>query len=268
MDIESDSGLILREEDGSCSGSFGPFVLKTALQPIFGRNRSGQLRLLGFEGLLRLFLNDAPYSPAEFFARIGADRRLAVDALCRRIHLVNASLEPAEDVLLFLNFDPSLYEDNRQIASQINGLKTDVAASRFSPARIVCEMTEQQIAKPDRMRYLIDNLREAGFKIAVDDYGADSSDARRVELVQPDIVKLDAHWVVRLMESQSGFAILQDAVERFHQDGASVIMEGLEQGFQIDLAWGAGADLIQGFALARPQLAPTNISQLFGQAPA
>ncbi len=126
----------------------------------------------------------------------------------------------------------------------------------------------QQIAKPDRMRYLIDNLREAGFKIAVDDYGADSSDARRVELVQPDIVKLDAHWVVRLMESQSGFAILQDAVERFHQDGASVIMEGLEQGFQIDLAWGAGADLIQGFALARPQLAPTNISQLFGQAPA
>lgn len=268
MTMDSDSSRILQEEDGSCSGSFGPFLLKTALQPIFGRNRSGQLRLRGFEGLLRLFLNDAPYSPAGFFARIGADRRLSVDALCRHIHLVNASLEPAEDVLLFLNFDPSLYEDNRQISAQVNGLKSDVAASRFSPARIVCEMTEQQIAQPDRMRYLIDNLKEAGFKIAVDDFGAESSDVRRVELVRPDIVKLDAHWVVRLMESQSGFAVLREAVNRFRKDGASVVIEGLEQGYQIDLAWGAGADLVQGFALARPQIAPTNISQLFGQAPA
>ncbi|MEX3012013.1 EAL domain-containing protein [Hoeflea sp. TYP-13] len=268
MAIASDSGRILLEEDGSCSGSFGPFVLRTALQPIFGRSRAGQLKLRGIEGLLRLFQNGRPYSPADFFARIGGNQHISVDALCRQIHLVNASLEPAENVLLFLNFNPSLYQDNRQIAFQINRLKTDVKASRFSPSRIVCEMTEQQITKPNRMVYLIDSLREAGFKIAVDDYGAESSDARRVDLVRPDIIKLDAHWVARLMDSQSGYAVLKDTVDRFRQDGATVVLEGLEKSFQIELAWGAGADLVQGFALARPQIAPTNFTGLFGNPPA
>ena len=253
------------DEDGSCSGSFGPFLLKTALQPIFGRHRDSRLRLRGIEGLLRLFLNDKPFATGEFFARIGTGQRNAVDALCRRLHLINASLETAEDVMLFLNFDPSLYGDNRQIAAQIQQLMTDVAASRFTPARIVCEMTEQQTVSSNRITYLTEGLRDAGFKIAIDDYGAVASDARRVELVRPEIVKLDARWVVRLMESESGFAVLKDAVGRFHQNGALIVMEGLEQGFQVELAWGAGADLVQGYALARPQLAPTDLSRTYAQ---
>ena len=212
--------------------------------------------------------NDEHYGTAEFFSRIGDSQRLSVDALCRRIHLVNASLETVDDVLLFLNFDPSLYQDNRQIAAQINTLVADVARSRFSPSLIVCEMTEQRLAESARMTYLTDGLREAGFKVAIDDYGADGSDARRVELVQPDIVKLDAKWVARLMDSQSGFALLRQTVDQFRRNGAAIVMEGLEEGFQVDLAWGAGADLIQGYALAHPQLAPTNISRLYDQTPA
>ncbi len=263
MPQDSNSVRHRQDEDGSSSGSFGPFVLKTALQPIFGRNRSGQVQLRGIEGLLRLFLNDQPFSTDDFFRRIGTGQRQPVDALCRRLHLINASLEPARDVLLFLNFNPSLYEDNRQIASQVQKLIADASESHFSPVRIVCEMTEQHTVGSNRITYLTEALRNAGFRIAIDDYGAAASDARRVEQVRPDIVKLDASWVVRLMESESGFAALKDTVERFHQSGASVVMEGLEKGFQVELAWGAGADLVQGFALARPQMAPTNLSEFF-----
>ena len=264
----SDSVQHRREADGSSSGSFGPFLLKTALQPIFGRNRGGHVRLRGIEGLLRLFLNDQPFSTGEFFQRLGSGQRQAVDTLCRRLHLINASLESSDDVLLFLNFDPSLYSDNRQIAAQIQKLVSDVAGSRFTPARIVCEMTEQHMIGSNRITYLTDGLRDAGFRIAIDDYGAAASDANRVEMVRPDIVKLDAAWAVRLMESPSGFAVLKKTVERFHRSGASIVMEGLEQGFQVELAWGAGADLVQGFALARPQMAPTNLTELFAPPPA
>ena len=252
-----------KDEDGSSSGSFGPFVLRTALQPIFSRDRQSQVQLKGVEGLLRLFLNEQTFSTNEFFRRIGTGPRQAVDALCRRLHLMNASLEPFKDVLLFLNFDPSLYGDNRQIAAQINQLTADVSQSRFTPARIVCEMTEQHMVGSNRITYLTEALRDAGFRIAIDDYGAVASDARRVDMVRPDIIKLDASWVVRLMESESGFGVLKDTVDRFHRNGASIVMEGLEKGFQVELAWGAGADLVQGFALARPQMAPTNLTELF-----
>lgn len=264
----SDSVQHRLEEDGSSSGSFGPFLLKTALQPIFGRNRSGLVRLRGIEGLLRLFLNGRPFSTGEFFRRIGSDQRQAVDTLCRRLHLANASLESSHDVLLFLNFDPSLYVDNRQIAAQIQQLVSDVADSRFTAARIVCEMTEQHMVGSNRITYLTEGLRDAGFRIAIDDYGSAASDANRVDMVRPDIVKLDATWALRLMESQSGFAVLKETVERFHRSGASIVMEGLEKEFQVELAWGAGADLVQGFALARPQVAPTNLTEHFASPPA
>ncbi|MEM9106130.1 MAG: EAL domain-containing protein, partial [Pseudomonadota bacterium] len=197
------------------------------------------------------------------FQRIGTGQRPSVDALCRRLHLMNASLERSKDVLLFLNVDPSLYKDNRQIAAQIQQLTTDVSESQFSPARIVCEMTEQHTVGSNRITYLTEALRDAGFRIAIDDYGAVASDARRVEQVRPDIIKLDAAWVVRLMESESGFATLKDTVGRFRRSGASVVLEGMEKAYQVELAWGAGADLVQGFALARPQMAPTNLSETF-----
>lgn len=259
----NDSGRILSEADGTCTGSFGPFVLKTALQPILGRDRSGVLVLRGLEGLLRLFVNDRPFGTAEFLARVGQTERVALDALCRQIHLINASAEPTGSALLFLNFDPGIYESNRQIAAQVSRLKADVGASGFSARDIVCEMTEQPILSLARMRYLIESLRESGFRIAVDDFGAESSDSHRVDQIRPEFIKLDAKWVARLMQSQSGFAALKDAVARFRQGGAAIVIEGLEQDFQVDLAWGAGADLIQGYALARPQLTPTNFSQLF-----
>ena len=263
MAESSANGRILSETDGSSTASFGPFVMKTALQPIIGRNRSGALVLRGLEGLLRLFFNGNAFSPAEFFTRIGDGERLNVDALCRRIHIANAALDPVNDSLLFLNFDPGVYESHRQVAFEVIRMKRDAATGGFSPRRIVCEMTEGHAGAPNRLVYLTENLREHGFKIAVDDFGTQSSDARRVKLIRPDIVKLDSVWVKRLMASQSGFSALKDAVDRFRQDGAQVVVEGLEEDYQVDLAWGAGADFVQGFALARPQLAPTRFSGIF-----
>ncbi|MCY6379578.1 EAL domain-containing protein [Hoeflea prorocentri] len=263
MTETSANGRILSEPDGSSTASFGPFVMKTALQPIIGRNRSGALVLRGLEGLLRLFFNGRPFSPADFFTRIGDSERINVDALCRRIHLANASLDPLKDILLFLNFDPGVYNDHRQIALEVARLKKDAATGSFPPRHIVCEMTERHAAAPNRLHYLTECLREHGFKIAVDDFGAKSSDAQRVKLLSPDIVKLDSAWVQRLMASQSGFSALKDAINRFRQDGALVVVEGMEENFQVELAWGAGADFVQGFALARPQLAPTRFSGIF-----
>ena len=263
MAKQQDSGRLLQEKNGSCTGSFGPFILQTALQPIFTRTRNAALSLCGFEGLLRLLLNGRPYRTADFFSRIGNSEKLSMDALCRRMHLANASVEPTDKALLFLNFNPSLYEDARMVVAQVNTFLRDVADSQFSAHRIVCEITEQQVSNTGLLPILIETLRESGFKIAVDDFGAKSSDVGRVELVRPDIIKLDADWVTQLMGSKEGFAVLKDTVSRFHQAGASVVVEGMEKGWQIDLAWRSGTDMVQGYALARPQIAPTNFVEIY-----
>ncbi len=267
MTKETDNGRILPESDGSFTASYGPFILKTALQPIFAQSQSGQPVLRGMEGLLRLFMNDRPFSPSEFFARIGMEEKPAVDGICRQIHLQNASLEPADDMLLFLNFDPGIYPDNRAALKQLNMFTKAATESRYSANQIVCELTEHQSTNAGSLVFLSSTLREHGFKIAVDDFGSDASDMRRIALLNPDIVKLDAAWSTRLMQSQSGFQALKDAVKRFQHSGASVVVEGLEKDWQLDLAWGAGANLVQGFILARPEIAPTNIVRKFDKTP-
>ena len=118
-------------------------------------------------------------------------------------------------------------------------------------------------SSPDLLTLLVETLRDASFRIAVDDFGAAESDSQRVDQIRPDIVKLDAEWVKRLMGSEAGFGTLTDGVARFHRKSAAVVMEGLEHDWQVELGWGAGADLIQGFALARPKLAPTNFCAQF-----
>lgn len=256
-------GRMVTEEDGSSTGAYGPFKLKTALQPIFERGGADGVRLHGFEALLRLSRDNEPFPTTDFFSRIGSKERLALDDFCRSMHLMNASLEKAGQLLLFLNVNPALYDGSRIVASQVSNLMRQVEKSQFSPRQIVCEITEHRTPSPGLLSLLVETLREHGFKIAVDDFGIDGSDSKRVTLIQPDIVKFDADWVTRLMGSETGFSSLKDTVAQFHQQGVLVVLEGLESGWQVDLGWGAGADLIQGYGLAHPQIAPTDFSNLY-----
>ena len=111
------------------------------------------------------------------------------------------------------------------------------------------------------------SLRESGFRIAVDDYGADDSDMARIRDLHPDIVKFDAQWIARLMDSGAGYALLTTMVSTFAEQGIRTVFEGIEESWQLELAEKSGAAMVQGFALARPELAPTNFSSAGEPAP-
>ncbi|TIM59960.1 MAG: EAL domain-containing protein, partial [Mesorhizobium sp.] len=91
-----------------------------------------------------------------------------------------------------------------------------------------------------------------------DAYGAEESDINRIKELRPDIVKFDANWIMQLMESGAGFALLTAMVASFEQQGIRTVFEGIEEGWQLELAEKSGASMVQGFALARPELAPTS----------
>ena len=103
--------------------------------------------------------------------------------------------------------------------------------------------------------------RSHGFRIAVDDYGAHDSDIERIRALKPDIVKFDAQWITRLMESGPGFALLHAMVTTFAEQGIATVFEGIEEGWQLELAERSGASMVQGYVLARPEIAPTSFAQ-------
>jgi EAL domain-containing protein (putative c-di-GMP-specific phosphodiesterase class I) len=257
---------IIREEDGTSTASWGPFALKSAFQPIFAFE-AGKLSVAAFEGLLRPFRDGEPLAPIAFLNSIPVAERLLVENLAHTLHLLNAARCLPAEAAIFVNFDPSVFIDHAVAETTIHDMRLTLAETGIGPHRVVCEVTEKETISQEALFALVAALRGSGFRVAVDDYGADNSDMGRITDLHPDIVKFDARWIKRLMDSGAGYALLTTMVSTFAEQGIRTVFEGIEESWQLELAEKSGAAMVQGFALARPELAPTSFSGASEPAP-
>ncbi len=96
------------------------------------------------------------------------------------------------------------------------------------------------------------DTKEQRLKIAIDDFGVGLSDMNLVDMYSPDIVKLDRELISdidTLPEKQENVKAL---ILEFHSRGILVVAEGVERKEEFDYLVGLGADLFQGYYLARP----------------
>lgn len=250
---------IVRQTDGTSTGVWGVFTLRSAFQPIFRFQPGGRLEVAAFEGLVRPFRGSEGMTPAAFFNAVAAADRMHVETLSRTLHLLNAGacLDPSAS--LFVNFDPSLFCEPAVARAALRDMRLVLHEAGIDPARIVCEVTEQRAAE-SALHMFVEALRDHGFRIAVDDYGAEESGIQRINALKPDIVKFDAHWITRLMSSGPGFALLEAMVSEFRSRGIVNLFEGIEEAWQLELAEKCGVDMVQGYVLARPEIAPTSFA--------
>lgn len=248
---------IIRQDDGISTGVWGLYTLKSAFQPIFAFH-NGKLSVAAFEGLIRPFRDGEPQSPGTFFNTCPAIDRLHIEALTRTLHLLNAGACLPQEASIFVNFDPSVFTTREISDSALREMRLVLHEAGIDPRRVVCEVTEQRTASEEVLYQFVEALRGNGFRIAVDDYGADDSDINRIKELRPDIVKFDAQWITHLMDSGAGFALLKTMVSSFEEQGIRTVFEGIEEGWQLDLAEQSGASMVQGYVLARPELAPTS----------
>lgn len=245
---------LVRRDDGLSEGVWAGHTLRSAFQPIF-RFNGGALEVTAYEGLLRPIRDGEPIAPMSFFANIPPLDRLHVETLTRTLHLLNAAACLDETASIFVNFNPSVFTERAISDIALRDMRLVLHEAGIDARRVVCEVTEQSSASGETLSQFTDALRANGFRIAVDDYGADDSDILRVTELKPDIVKFDAHWMSRLMDSGPGYALLATMVRTFEERGIETVLEGIEETWQIELAQRAGVSMLQGYALARPELA-------------
>lgn len=248
---------IARQDDDAWAATWAPFTLKSAFQPIF-QFEKGKLSVVAFEALLRPFRNGNPTSPMTFLGELPTAERIFVENLSHKIHLLNAVAYLPGDAEIFINFDPSIFIDHAVAVTAIREMRTTLAKTSVAPHRVVCELTERETVSEEILFALVDSLKANGFRIAIDDYGAEDSDMGRVRDLRPDIVKFDGGWVSRLMTSAPGLALLSTMVSTFAEQGIRTLFEGIEEGWQIELAEKTGVEMVQGFALARPEIVPAS----------
>ncbi|MDR6816525.1 EAL domain-containing protein (putative c-di-GMP-specific phosphodiesterase class I) [Neorhizobium sp. 2083] len=254
---------LVRSDNGSFSTIYGPFLLQSALQPIFRSTPDSGLEIEAFEGLLRASRDAEPVSPAEFFPLVSPVDMADVDSILRTIHILNTGRLNRARARIFVKFHPGLFRTPQEMRQEVDRIKVASHEAGLAPDRIVCEISERSGAADDIVVAFTEHMRAVGFRIAIDDYGARDSDLDRLKRIRPDYVKFEAAWVRDFLDNSAGLALLRVIVGQMLDDGIEPIFEGLEEVWQVDLCEELGVPLMQGYALARPELAPTTFNESF-----
>jgi len=116
------------------------------------------------------------------------------------------------------------------------------------------EVTESLLAHPDgpATRTLRD-LRNAGIKILIDDFGTGFSTLSYLHTMPCDQVKLDGSFVRSITDDSRLRAIVRRSIELAHDLGMTVVAECIEDEHQFEVLKSLGCDYGQGYYFARPQ---------------
>lgn len=128
-----------------------------------------------------------------------------------------------------------------------------VKAHNIEPCRIDLEITESAfIDASDLGIDKLDKLRELGFLISMDDFGAGVSSLNRLKEIPLDILKIDREFIVDSLENEKGSTIISSIISMAKNLKIETIAEGIETQEQYHLLKELGCDIGQGYFFSRP----------------
>ena len=212
-----------------------------AFQPIV---RATDGSVFGFEALLR---TEEPTLIRPYLVVDAAERLNALPQLGRKVRqLAAAAMSKAPvDAALFLNLHPLDLADEE--------LFDELAPLTQIASRVILEVTERAaIEEVDAVERRVSQLRERGFRIAVDDLGAGYAGLSSFALLEPEIVKFDVSLLRDIDQSPVKQKLVASMTTLCKDMGFLVVAEGIETPAERDCVVSLGCDLLQGFLFARP----------------
>ena len=135
----------------------------------------------------------------------------------------------------------------------VSKLVTGVQAEGGQPPWLELELTESmQLAEDPGLQARLRQLREAGFHLALDDFGAGYSSFSVLSRIYFDRLKIDRALVQAALQAPGRRAVTSSIIAMAHGLGLQVVAEGIETAEQRSLLRAQGCDLVQGFFVARP----------------
>ncbi len=231
--------------DGRIFVHFANLVLESVFLPITAVASS---RTHGHAAALRVFglSSGNPVSPdAVFVLPADDDEFVWVDRLVRTLHALSYLAHPVPGTLL-------LKVNRRHVMSvpSDHGLAFEAIlhACGLSPQQITLEIDADGLEDVDHFSRAIAAYRQRGYVIALSGFGRTSVDLSLLSTLHPDIVKFD-----RLLLASA--RPLEYLVDRIHDLGASVAIEGPGELHWQPFAGATRADLIQRFQPVDRQVA-------------
>lgn len=246
--LDLDDYGLEEQSTGEFNSTFLGVRLNSAFQPIYDI-KAGDL--FGHEALLRPSLGGELSSTPEFAFTYAeqAGKLIQFDRVSRTLHVLNFRQIFAENGLLFLNVHPKLL-----ISVNAHGKVFEKILHTHSVPtdRVVIEIQESLIEQDKQLAEAILNYQEKGYRIAIDRFGSSHSHIDRLWKFSPDFVKLDHGLIQNAAENERVRKSLPGLIKMINDTGAQAVITGIETQVQLDIAIESGANLVQGYFLAKP----------------
>ena len=133
-------------------------------------------------------------------------------------------------------------------------IETLLAHFEISARRLTLEVTESSLGEePERARSSIEALRRLGVRISIDDFGVGYSSMSKLLELPIDELKIDKTFVFALENDVRARAVISSTIELGRALNVTVVAEGIENFSNHQLLRTLGADIAQGYYIARPK---------------
>ncbi|AXI27932.1 diguanylate cyclase [Priestia megaterium] len=216
-------------------------------QPIYALN---SWETLGFEALLRTAF--AKGQIEELFSLATRHNYLyKLDTMAIEGAIKNFPFEVLKSEDLFINVFPStLLHPHFQLF-----LTYLLNTYKNAKHRIVWELNEtlyeKNLWESPALFARVMSLKEGGFKIAIDDFGAGATAMRQVSMYEPHYMKLDRSYAEGLADSKQKKDLIDLLVNYYPH--TNLILEGVERDKDLAAAISLNLHAAQGYLLGMPQ---------------
>jgi EAL domain-containing protein (putative c-di-GMP-specific phosphodiesterase class I) len=217
-------------------------------QPIQGRNGERY-----YEILARLEINGEILTPDNFLPVVTEINCCAIFDLmvvekCARYIQRNRQENVMEK--LSVNIMPA----SLNVQGLAENILTIFAEYAISPNDVVFEITEDQaVIDSGNALTSLNQLADAGYKLAIDDFGVRHSNFERLSVLRADILKIDGLFIKNIIHDPINHAIVASICRIAQLKKMSVVAEFVETP-QYDYLYAMGVDYFQGYFIDRPAL--------------
>ncbi len=200
-----------------------------------------------YECLARIIEQEKPISPFFFIepARIAG----MVTDITRRMIL--KAFEIFKDTEI--EFSINITDDDFKEEYLIDYLQEKCKIFSINPNQVVLEVLEN-ISDYDATHAIkqMDKLKAIGFQIAIDDFGAESSNFARVQKLQVDYIKIDGGFIKDIAQNYNSLIIAKTIVYYAKNSGLKTIAEFVHNEETYNIVKELGIDYAQGYYFSEP----------------
>lgn len=134
----------------------------------------------------------------------------------------------------------------------------EIAAAYDVPRQLLeIELTESfRVENVQMVRERILKLKDAGFTVAVDDFGSGYSSLNLLKDLPADILKIDKVFLDETYDTDRGRLIIANVIRMAKELDMEIVVEGVETLEQVNYLRHMGCDIAQGYYYAGPMTVP------------